>query len=140
MLPAYSGAFLLTVAFESFLFTVVNAVGRRNTQMSAKDRKGSQMSAKERKRKSAKERTRVQKNIRERKRALLRKNCPQPGLKQPGLGTPKNSCSCFSLRKFLTIPNLRLWNRAIRDSRFCAAKYRSRKTCCAETTFLHELW
>ena len=29
------------------------------------------------------------KSIKECKRALLRKNCKQPGLKQPGLGTPK---------------------------------------------------
>ena len=36
------------------------------------------MSANERKRKSAKGR----------KRALPRKNCKRPGLKQPGLGTP----------------------------------------------------
>ena len=47
------------------------------------------MNAKERKRKSAKECKRVQKGAEERKRALLRNNCKQPDLKQPGLGTPK---------------------------------------------------
>ena len=45
-----------------------NAVVRRNTQMSAKERK--------------------RKGAKERKRALLRENCKQPGLKPPGLGTP----------------------------------------------------
>ena len=48
------------------------------------------MSAKERKRKSAKECKRAQKCAKERKKALPRKNCKRPGLKQPGLGTPKN--------------------------------------------------
>ena len=46
---------------------VLNAVVRRNTQMSAKERK----------RKSAKEHKRAQKGAKERKRALLRKNCKQ---------------------------------------------------------------
>ena len=63
---------------------VLNAVGRRNTQMRAK-------SANERKRKSAKERKRAQKS------AKARENCKQPGLKQPGLGTP-NSYSGNGLR------------------------------------------
>ena len=63
---------------------VLNAVGRRNTQMRANERNRVQMSAKERKRKSAKE----QKGSKERRRALPRKSCKQPGLKQPGLGTP----------------------------------------------------
>ena len=45
---------------------VLNAVVRR-------------MSAKERKRKSAKERKRAQKGGKKRKRALMRKNCKQPG-------------------------------------------------------------
>ena len=66
---------------------VLNAVVRRK---SAKERKRAQMSAKERKRKCAKVRKRAQKCTKERKRALTRKNCKQPGLKQPGLGTPKN--------------------------------------------------
>ena len=45
------------------------------------------MNAEERKRKSAKERKRAQKSA----KALPRKKCKQPGLKQPGpgLGTPK---------------------------------------------------
>ena len=48
-------------------------------KFNAVDRVNTQLSAKERKRKSAKER----------KRALPLKICKQPGLKQPGLGTPK---------------------------------------------------
>ena len=47
-------------------------------------RKRAQMSAKERKRKSATERRRAQEGAKECKRALPRKNCKQPGLKQPG--------------------------------------------------------
>ena len=58
---------------------VLNVVACRNTQVSAKERK----------RKSAKER-KCQKGANERKRALPRKYCKQPGLKQPGLGTPNN--------------------------------------------------
>ena len=46
------------------------------------------MSAKERKRKSTK--ARAQKGTKERKRAFPLTNCRQPGLKQPGLGTPNN--------------------------------------------------
>ena len=58
---------------------VLNAVGRRNTQIRAKERKWAQKSAN----------ARAQKGAKERKRALLRKNYKQPGLKQPGLvGTP----------------------------------------------------
>ena len=49
------------------------------------------MSVKEGKRKSAKEHKWAQKGEKERKRALPRKNCTQPGLKQPGLGTPNFS-------------------------------------------------
>ena len=58
------------------------------TQKHANERKRGQMSAKERKRKSAETRKRAPKGARERKRALPRKNCKQPGFKQPGLGTP----------------------------------------------------
>ena len=50
--------------------------------------KRAQMSTKERKRKSVNERERAQKGAKECKRALLCKNCKQPGLKLPGLGTP----------------------------------------------------
>ena len=59
---------------------VPNAVGRRNAQMSVKEHK--HKSAK-------KERKGEQKGAKERKRVLPHKNCKQPGLKQPGLGTPK---------------------------------------------------
>ena len=52
---------------------VINAVGRRNTQMRAKEHKRAQKSAN----------ARAQKGAKGRKRALLRKNCRQPGLKQP---------------------------------------------------------
>ena len=76
---------------ESLRSAVLNAVVHINTQLRAKERKRAQMSAKECKRKSAKERARVQKGAEERKRALPRKNCKQPGLKQPGLGTPNES-------------------------------------------------
>ena len=62
---------------------------RGRTQKHANERKRAQMSAKERKRKSAKERKRAQKGAKECKRALLREKCKQPGLEQPGLGTPK---------------------------------------------------
>ena len=62
---------------------------RGRTQKHANVRKRAQMSAKERKRKSAKECKRAQKGANERKGALPRKNCKQPGLKQPGLGIPK---------------------------------------------------
>ena len=63
---------------DSFSFFVpnavaLNAVGRRSTRIPQK---------------SAKERKRAQRGANERKRALPRKNCKQPGLKQPGLGTP----------------------------------------------------
>ena len=57
----------LEKAEQTLLFpnaVVLNAVGRRNTQMSAKERK----------RKSAKEHKRAQKGAKERKKALLRKN------------------------------------------------------------------
>ena len=70
---------------------VLNAVVRRNTQMSAKECKcpqksanaSPQKSANASPQKSAKGRKRAQKSAKE------RKNCKQPGLKQPGLGTPK---------------------------------------------------
>ena len=67
---------------------VLNVIVCRNTQLSAKERKCAQKGAKERKRKSAKERKGAQKGAQERKRALPGQNCKQPGLKQPGLGTP----------------------------------------------------
>ena len=54
---------------------VLNAVGRRNTQMRAKWCKWAQKSTNASPQKSAKGR----------KRALPRKNCKQPGLKQPGV-------------------------------------------------------
>ena len=47
------------------------------------------MSTKERKRKFAKEHKRAQKGAKEGKGALPPPKCEQPGLKQPGLGTPK---------------------------------------------------
>ena len=68
---------------------VLNAVGRRNTQMSAKERKC----------KSAKQRKRAQKGAKECKRMLPRKNCKQPGLKQPGLGTPKSQENCRKISR-----------------------------------------
>ena len=71
---------------------VLNAVGRRNTQMNAKERKRAQKSAKERKTQVCK---RAQKGAKGRKRALPRKNCKQPGFKQPGLGTPKKGAMFF---------------------------------------------
>ena len=52
---------------------ILNAVGRRNMQMSAKERKSAN-----------------EKSAKEQKRALLRTSCKQPRLKQPGLGTPKS--------------------------------------------------
>ena len=58
------------------IFSGVSERGRSkrgHSQKHANERKRAQMSAKQRKRKSAKER----------KRPLLRKNCKQPGLKQP---------------------------------------------------------
>ena len=69
----------------------LNAIGRRNTQMTAN------MSAKERRaQKSAKERKRAQKSskwvqkiAKERKRAHPRKNCKQPGLGTPNYGPNK---------------------------------------------------
>ena len=63
---------------------------RGRSQKHANARKRAQMNAKERKRKSANARKRAQKGAKERKRALPRKNCKQPGLKPPGLGTPEN--------------------------------------------------
>ena len=59
---------------------------RRNTQMSVNERK---ISAKERKRKVHK---RAQKGANERKRALPRKNCKQPGLKQQAWELPIDFC------------------------------------------------
>ena len=47
------------------------------------------MSAKERKRAQTRVRNRAQKSAKGRKGALPRKNCKQPGLKQPDLETPK---------------------------------------------------
>ena len=63
---------------------VLNAVGRKKRATERK-RKRAQEGAKERKR--------VQEGAKERKRALPRTACTQPGLKQPGLGTPnKKRC------------------------------------------------
>ena len=69
---------------------VLNAVGRRNTQKSARESK----------RKAAKERKRAQKGAKERKRALPRKKCKQPGLKQPGWGTPEVSSVRISVHSY----------------------------------------
>ena len=59
---------------------------RGRTQKHANVRKRAQMNAKGCKRKSAKERKRAQKSAKQRFRV---KNCKQPGLKQPRLGTSK---------------------------------------------------
>ena len=80
--------------FAMRFFAPLSAVPKRDrsklsrTQKHANACKRAQMSAKERKRKSTKGRKRAQKGAKERKSALLCKNCKQPGLKQPGLGTP----------------------------------------------------
>ena len=58
----------------------LNAVGRRSTRMSANECKGAQMQV----------RKRVQKSAKGRKRAKI---CKQPGLKEPGLGTPNSQSS-----------------------------------------------
>ena len=65
---------------------------RGRTQKHAKARKRAQMSAKERKRKSAKD---------HKERKIGRKNCKQPGLKQPGFfwELPKNVRNSFQGRK-----------------------------------------
>ena len=57
---------------------VLNAVGHRNMPMCAKERKRAQKSAN----------ARAQKGAKERKRALPRKNCKQPDLKQQVLELP----------------------------------------------------
>ena len=72
----------------------------RTRKKNAKKRKRTQMTAKERKCKFAKELRRAQKGTKERKRASLRKNCKQLGLKQLGLGTdqrgwPRRGSSSF---------------------------------------------
>ena len=79
MLPLFN---LLNLQFPNAL--VLNAVGRRNTQMRAKERKWAQKGANASPQKSAKGR----------KGRFRIKNCEQPGLKQPGLGTP-NWNFCF---------------------------------------------
>ena len=55
---------------------------RGRTQKNANERKRAQTQVSKRAQKSAKGHKRAQKRV-------LRKNCKQPGLKQPGLGTPK---------------------------------------------------
>ena len=62
---------------------VLNAVVCKNAQMSKNECKRAQMTAKERKRKRAQKSAKGRKRV---QRALLHKNCKQPGLKQPGLG------------------------------------------------------
>ena len=59
-----------------------------NERKERKERKWAQKNANASPQKSAKERRRAL--TQERKSALLRKNCKQPGLKQPGLGTPNS--------------------------------------------------
>ena len=54
----------------------------------------------EQERKSAKARKRAQKGTKERKRALLRKNCKQPGLEQPSFGNSQASWMNLSWWEF----------------------------------------
>ena len=76
------------------------------------------MSAKERKRKSAKER-KGGANVR--KRALLRKKCKQPGLKQPGLGTAKEMVFKYHSQELRTclLENQRVLGKHGRDMGLC---------------------
>ena len=75
---------------------------RGQMQKRAHAHQRAQMSAKERRRESAKRAQLAQNGAKERKRALPRKSCKQPGLKQPGLGTAK-----FKGRKNTPTPSLR---------------------------------
>ena len=80
---------------------------RAEAQQSAVPKRGHskrgrmQTHANERKRAQTQVRKRVQKSAKGRKRALPRKICKQPGLKQPGLGTPKKEFGNSQVPTFL---------------------------------------
>ena len=88
--------FLLYNSLQFPNAVVLNAVGRRNTQMSANAHKRAQTQVRKRGQKGKTE------PLSERKRALPRKNCKQPGSKEPGLRTRKIRCkkrNCTKTRR-----------------------------------------